>query len=287
MLFALEFTGAFGQAPGWTIEAVQAVAMEAEQADLDFVIIPDLIADDDGTGSWPDATILLGFLAASTQRIGLIAATSTGGHQPYNLARRLASLDMISHGRIGWCLSTEQDAAEQAAFSGAIRMPEGNTPDRIAEFARVVEGLWHGWDADAIVLDKIGGQFIDPSKMHTLHHQGAFFSVAGPLNVMRSPQDRPVFALRARDADLLENLAELADMIISDGARAPVADTRQVHSMDASVFLSQLSEHRSDLANDLLVRVGSPGEAEKVLAMLPAKEVAPITLRQRLEGAAQ
>jgi hypothetical protein len=57
--------------------------------------------------------------------------------------------------------------------------------------------------------------------------------------------------------------------------------------MDASVFLSQLSEHRSDLANDLLVRVGSPEEAEEVLAVLAPKEVAPITLRQHLQGAAQ
>ena len=182
---------------------------------LDFVIVPDLIAQGDGSGSWPDATILLGFLAASTQRISLIAATSTGGHQPYNLARRLASLDMISSGRIGWCLSTGQDVAEQAAFSGAIRMPDGNTPERVTEFIQVVEGLWHGWDAGALVIDKAGGRFIDPAKMHALEHQGVFFSVAGPLNVMRSPQDRPVLALRAKDADLLGSVAGLAASVAS------------------------------------------------------------------------
>jgi alkanesulfonate monooxygenase SsuD/methylene tetrahydromethanopterin reductase-like flavin-dependent oxidoreductase (luciferase family) len=290
MLLGLELIGAFGQAPDWTIDTVQATVAKAEGAGLHFVIVPDLIAHGDSQG-WPDATILLGFLGASTRRIGLIAATSTGGHQPYNLARRLASLDMISHGRIAWFLSTGQDTAEQAAFSGAIRMPDGNTPVRIAEFVRVVEGLWHGWDADALVIDKEGGQFIDPAKMHALDHQGQFFSVAGPLNVMRSPQDRPVLALRARDAGMLGGVAELADMIISDDEGAPAADTRQVRSVSAARFISQLRENGSKPLTNTVVRVASPQEAEIVLTAPPAHLTRDsghaTTLRQRLEGAAR
>ena len=36
------------------------------------------------------------------------------------------------------------------------------------------------------------GQFFDRTKLHTLNHEGRFFSVAGPLNIDRSRQGQPV-----------------------------------------------------------------------------------------------
>lgn len=60
-----------------------------------------------------------------------------------------------------------------------------------------MQGLWRGWDADALLFDQSGGRFHDPEKMHLLDHKGEFFSVRGPLNVARSPQDTPVFVLSA------------------------------------------------------------------------------------------
>lgn len=289
MLIGLEFAGAFGNAPDWTIATVRAVTAKAEEAGISFLLVPDAIADLHGGNAWPDATILLGWLAASTQRIGLIALTSTVGHQPYNLARRLGSLDMLSHGRIGWCLTTVNEAAEEAAFSGTIRLPNGNTPDRIAEFVAVVEGLSHGWDADALVIDKTSGQFIDPAKMHMLDHQGTFFSVRGPLNIMRSPQDRPVLAVAAGDAKGLGTVADLADIVISDGMDLGHTARKAFRRIDAPSFLSQISEQDPTTADRLVITVHSAEEADAVLAALPTLPASDhthfITLRQRLEGA--
>ncbi|MCO6048968.1 LLM class flavin-dependent oxidoreductase [Mesorhizobium sp. RP14(2022)] len=205
---ALALSGPFATEPdSWHPATLLETVRAAEQAGLPFVILPDRIAAADGTGAWPDATLLAAWLAASTQTIGFLAATSAVGHQPYNLARRIASLDIISGGRTGWFVRNDDEANERAAFSGATRLPEGNSAERIAEFVSVVRGLWQSWDADALLLDRESGRFLDPSKMHVLNHQGPHFSVQGPLNVMRSPQDLPVLAVdggtRDAEADLV------------------------------------------------------------------------------------
>src|SRR5205085_1676321 len=64
--------------------------------------------------------------------------------------------------------------------------------DRAKEFAEVVHALWDSWEDDAFVGNKAGARFVDTSKVHPIAHRGAHYSVAGPLNVPRSPQGRPV-----------------------------------------------------------------------------------------------
>ena len=48
------------------------------------------------------------------------------------------------------------------------------------------------YEDDALVRDKASGVFVDPEKVHRVNHKGKIFTVAGPLNVARSPQGRPV-----------------------------------------------------------------------------------------------
>src|SRR5690349_9918543 len=59
---------------------------------------------------------LLTALAAVTERIGLIATVSTTYNDPYNLARRFASVDHVSNGRAGWNIVTSATAEEAANF---------------------------------------------------------------------------------------------------------------------------------------------------------------------------
>jgi alkanesulfonate monooxygenase SsuD/methylene tetrahydromethanopterin reductase-like flavin-dependent oxidoreductase (luciferase family) len=44
---------------------------------------------------------LLSALAVATTRLGLVGTLTTSFNDPFNIARRLASLDLISHGRAG------------------------------------------------------------------------------------------------------------------------------------------------------------------------------------------
>ncbi|WP_250888813.1 LLM class flavin-dependent oxidoreductase [Mesorhizobium sp. dw_380] len=200
----------------------------AEAAKLDMVLLADSApAAGGGAVNSPmafEATTLLAALATVTSRIGLVAAASTVAHQPYNLTRRFASLDIISHGRAGWHATMAQAPREAANFS----RPDGFSSDdfrrRTEEYIGIVQGLWRGWDADALLFDKAGGRFHDPDKMHLLDHQGEFFSVRGPLNVARSPQDTPVLALSGLSEPDFNIAARTADVILLDDG--PAEDTK-------------------------------------------------------------
>jgi alkanesulfonate monooxygenase SsuD/methylene tetrahydromethanopterin reductase-like flavin-dependent oxidoreductase (luciferase family) len=290
MLIGLELTGHFGVTPGWTLDRLRSVTATADATGVDFVLVQDCIAGLDGSSGWPDATILLGWLAASTQQIGLIAAVSTGGHQPYNLSRRIASLDRISHGRIGWCLRRDVEATEAAAFSGPRRLPRGNPPERIGEFVQVVEALWHGWDEDALLIDKETGRFIDPEKMHRLDHQGPYFSVRGPLNVMRSPQDRPVLAVEAPELEILGSISDRVDLVLFEGAAPAPAQAKRLRRVTAAALAADPAR-ATENADGIVIEVASPHEAEQVLQTELMTRTRPphraTTLRARLQGSSR
>ena len=80
-----------------------AQAQKAQDGALDFVLFPDAQAHRPRTGLTPqtvpfDPTILVAALATRIKRIGFVATAASGQHELYNLARRFASLDLISRG---------------------------------------------------------------------------------------------------------------------------------------------------------------------------------------------
>ncbi|MFT4191523.1 MAG: LLM class flavin-dependent oxidoreductase [Comamonas sp.] len=135
---------------------------------------------------------LLSALAVATEKIGLIATVSTSFNEPYNVARKFASLDNISGGRSGWNLVTSSGRGEAANFNLERHYEHALRYERAAEFHDVVTGLWDSWEDDSFVRDKDSGQYFEPDKHHVLAHKGKHFAVRGPLNVSRSPQGRPV-----------------------------------------------------------------------------------------------
>lgn len=183
----------------WTVEGLAEFSLLAETAGIAALVLPDPVAPAAGGEAWPDALILIGWLAAGTGRIRLLARVSSLGHQPYNLARRLASLELISHGRTGWVVDADESGDAYAAFSGGARLKGADIAARQREFEDVVDGLFESWDADALTLDRERAQFFRPEAMHTLDHEGEYFAVRGPLNVMRSPRGKPDVL---RDGDL-------------------------------------------------------------------------------------
>ncbi|MGX7876330.1 LLM class flavin-dependent oxidoreductase [Mesorhizobium sp. ORM6] len=222
--------GTAGSGDGPAFSHLTSLVQKAEAAKLDMVLLADSApASSSDAASRPvpfEPTTLLSALATVTSRIGLVASASTIAHQPYNLARRFASLDIISHGRAGWNATMAQAAREAANFS----RPEGFSDDdfrrRNEEYIGLVRGLWRGWDADALLFDKSGGRFHDPEKMHLLDHKGEFFSVRGPLNVARSPQDMPVLVLSDLSEADLDIAVRVADVIVLDDQAAESAKAR-------------------------------------------------------------
>ncbi len=139
-----------------------------------------------------DPSMLLPALAMTTKHLGLVATSTTTFNEPYNLARRFASLDFISGGRAGWNLVTSFNENEAQNFGLDSHIDHATRYERASEFFDVVAGLWEGWEKGALTRDKESGTYFDVTKMHFLEHEGKFFKVRGPLTMDRSPQVRPV-----------------------------------------------------------------------------------------------
>jgi len=178
------------------------ITRTAERGKFDLMFVADAVAVREGKLSalsrWPqymayfDPLTLLPALAAVTQHIGLVATATTSYNEPYHIARKFASLDHISGGRAGWNVVTSSNVAEAYNFGREQHYEHDERYDRAVEFVGVVKGLWDSWDDDAFIRDRTSRRYFDPTKLHTLNHKGAHFSVRGPLNVARSPQGHPV-----------------------------------------------------------------------------------------------
>ncbi|SMF22074.1 alkanesulfonate monooxygenase [Xaviernesmea oryzae] len=212
------------------------MAQAAEQAKIHFIFLADGIAvrtaasDDDALSysgridQFEPLTLIAG-LAASTQKIGYIATASTTYNEPFHIARKFASLDFISGGRVGWNVVTSWSEAEAKNFSRDKHLEHSIRYGRAEEFVDVVRGLWDSWEDDAFMRDKEGGRYFDPAKMHVLNHAGEDFSVRGPLNIARPPQGYPVIAQAGSSEPGQELAARTADLIYTakqkpDDARA-------------------------------------------------------------------
>ena len=202
----------------WYVDIVR----QAEQAKFDLVFIVD--SQFITPHSPPhylnrlEPLTLLSALAAVTSRIGLVGTLTTSYNDPFNLARRFASLDLISKGRAGWNVVTSGDAGTAGNFSLPEHFDYDTRYRRAVEFLDVTRGLWSSWEEGALVRDRATGQFLDADKLHRLDHRGEFFQVAGPLNIQRSPQGEPVI-FQAGDSDQGRDLgASIADAIFTHAA---------------------------------------------------------------------
>jgi FMN-dependent oxidoreductase (nitrilotriacetate monooxygenase family) len=158
---------------------------------------------------------LLAALATVTEHIGLVATATTTYNDPFNIARKFATIDHISKGRAGWNLVTSQNVDEAQNFSYEQHVDHAARYARAQEFHDVVTGLWDSWEDDAIIRDRDTGQYIDPKKVHVLNHKGPHFSVRGPLNIARPPQGYPIVAQAGSSEPGRELAARTADVVFT------------------------------------------------------------------------
>ena len=195
------------------------LAQLAESAKFDSLFLADGPALT-GTGEFRppgqlEPLTLLTAVSQHTSRIGLIATVSSTYNDPYNLARRLASVDHVSGGRAGWNIVTSAGADEAANFGLADRPAHAERYARADEFLHVAKALWDSWETGAIVGDKAGGRYADPGLIHRIDHRGPRFSVAGPLNVERPPQGYPLLVQAGSSEDGKDFAARHAEAIFT------------------------------------------------------------------------
>ena len=171
---------------------------------------------------------LLTALATATEHIGLIATASTSYNSPYNLARRLASLDIVSGGRAGWNIVTTAGAEAARNFGLEQEPAHAERYARAAEFLDVALKLWDSWEDDTIVADKAAGVWGDDGKIHPAGHEGPYFRVAGALNVPRSPQGYPLLVPAGSSADGQAFAARYAEAVFT--AQQTLADAQSFYA---------------------------------------------------------
>lgn len=201
----------------------------AERGKLDAVFLGDSPALSDNVKFRPqealDPIALYGALSAVTTHIGLAATISTSFNEPYNVARKVASIDLLSGGRVGWNIVTT--SSENAALNYGLDgiLAHSDRYRRAEDFVQVVKKLWDSWGEDAIIDDRDSGLYAHADRIHKIFHQGEFFKVRGPLTVPSSPQGRPVLiqagssetgmAFAARHAEIIFT----AQRTLEDGQR--------------------------------------------------------------------
>ncbi|MEU5666270.1 LLM class flavin-dependent oxidoreductase [Streptomyces longwoodensis] len=171
---------------------------------------------------------LLTALATATEHIGLIATASTSYNSPYNLARKFASLDIISGGRAGWNIVTTAGAEAARNFGLDAEPAHAERYARAAEFLDVALKLWDSWEDDAIVADKAAGVWGDDTKIHPPRHRGKYFSVEGALNVPRTPQGYPLLVQAGSSEDGKAFAARYAEAVFT--AQQTIEDARAFYA---------------------------------------------------------
>jgi FMN-dependent oxidoreductase (nitrilotriacetate monooxygenase family) len=226
------------------IEHYKNLARIAERGKLDSLFLADSPVLWNSIGRRPagqlEPTVLLTALAGATEHIGLIGTASTTYNEPFNLARRFASLDHVSGGRAGWNIVTTAGLDAARNFNLDALPTHHDRYERAAEFVDVSLKLWDSWDDDAPLGDKAAGVWGDDAKVRPAGHVGRYFKVAGPLNLPRSPQGHPLLVQAGSSADGKGFAARYADAVF----------TAHQTLEDAQAFYVDLKRRAADFGRD-------------------------------------
>ncbi|MBB4008248.1 LLM class flavin-dependent oxidoreductase [Allorhizobium taibaishanense] len=140
-----------------------------------------------------DPLQLVAPIALATEHLGIGVTASTSFEHPYTFARRLATADHHSKGRLGWNIVTSylESGAKNVGQAGLQR--HDNRYETANEYLEVLYKLLEGsWEEGAVVRDRDRRIFTDPSKVHEIAHKGKYFDVPGYQLTEPSPQRMPV-----------------------------------------------------------------------------------------------
>ncbi|MFH9558750.1 NtaA/DmoA family FMN-dependent monooxygenase [Streptomyces globisporus] len=185
------------------------LARTAERGKFDFFFLAEglrlrehngRIHDLDVVGR-PESLTLLNALAAVTERLGLAATVNATFNEPYELARRIATLDHLSGGRAAWNVVTSSDAFTGENFRRGGYLDRADRYTRAAEFVATARELWDSWTPDG--------------ELRPFAHEGPQFTISGEFTVPRSPQGHPVVIQAGDSSEGREFAASAADIIFT------------------------------------------------------------------------
>jgi FMN-dependent oxidoreductase (nitrilotriacetate monooxygenase family) len=163
----------------------------------------------------PDAITQLSALAGATERIGLVATQNATYNFPADLARRLASLDLLSGGRAGWNIVTTDNAWTGENFRHGGWLPHERRYERAGQFVEAAKALWSSWAPGAVAPSADDKSWAAPGAIEPVERDTDLVRFRATATVPASPQGRPVL-FQAGDSDGGRELAaRLADVVFS------------------------------------------------------------------------
>ena len=162
-----------------------------------------------------DPMLIVPAMAHATRHLGFGVTCNLAYEPPYLLARRFSTLDHLTNGRIGWNIVTSwlPDAARNFGYDELPAHAERYA--RADDFLDVVTKLWDSWADDAVVDDRRTGRYADPERVRAINHVGSHYKVAGPLNIPRPVQGRPVLVQAGSSTTGRRFAAQFAEAIFT------------------------------------------------------------------------
>jgi len=144
--------------------------------------------------AWPrlDMSPWITIMSRVTSHVGFGLTYASTFMHPFYVARLMNSLDHVTGGRMAFNVITSQRRSDYANYGYDELVNHGERYDRLEEFMDVCRALWDSVEPGAFLWDRGSGQVAQIEKIHPINHDGRFFKVKGPLNVVSSPQGRPV-----------------------------------------------------------------------------------------------
>jgi FMN-dependent oxidoreductase (nitrilotriacetate monooxygenase family) len=215
-----------------------------------------------------DPLIVLMTMGAVTTSLGLASTCSTTYYEPFDVARRFATLDLMTAGRAGWNVVTSVNDGEALNMGREQHLAHDLRYDRADEFMEVVLGHWDTWDDGAIIVDKTSGRYADPSKVKRLDHKGRFFASRGPFTVPRSPQGHPVIVQAGASGRGQRFAGRWGEVIFAAGRNTEMAKEGYQAVKSEAARLGRNAEHIAVCNIIMPVAGATRAEAEDKMATI-------------------
>lgn len=177
-----------------------------ERGLFDGVFLADVLGAYDVYQGSPDASLrgavqiplldplaLVPAMAHATTHLGFGVTCNLAYETPFLFARRMATLDHLTQGRIGWNIVTGYLDSAARAMGLDAQMEHDDRYDLADEYMQVVYALWEGgWRDDAVIRDRVRGIYTEPGRVRRVTHRGKQYRVDALPVWEPSPQRTPV-----------------------------------------------------------------------------------------------
>ncbi|CCH42861.1 Dibenzothiophene desulfurization enzyme A [Wickerhamomyces ciferrii] len=162
-----------------------------------------------------DPSIPISAMASVTESIGFGITFSTVSEHPYLLARRLATLDHLTQGRLGWnIVASYLPSVGRQLLNGGELLAHEDRYAQTQEYLEIVyKLLLSSWREDALIKDKSRGVYVDSSRVRNIEHDGKFFKLNGASITSIIPQGFPVIIQAGTSKQGKEFAAKNAEII--------------------------------------------------------------------------